>query len=259
MRFLLRRIASAMRVVSLFPMGNPRVLLLRRITIWHLAKAILLTLFSSITLSLIGIGLHDVLTLHEVISSNYSYLWGLIIGCSAWIAMVSINHLHDIAHLIAQFHSWYDFLYLGPVAVFVMLVGPFYDLLVYLIYLPLGQNLISYHDLVVVQEITSFFMDSIPAIIGTFLGWTTGVGIRLFNITYDSLSPFVTLSVTYITGWGAQLLDWAHIGTANAINDRLPDWISQTRIGTWISTTLASGIITSLIVSLILKTIFWWW
>jgi hypothetical protein len=244
MRFLLRRIATGLRVLSLFPMGNPRT-----ITLWRflnirkaLLRVSLLSLAASIVLAIWGVGLHliiDQFLLPPITdSSSLKPVAILVASCSAWVFMVSINHIHDVMSLIGQIDHYYELLWMVPAFIGAALIGPVYDLCFFIIHIPSG-NAIAFTDLIIWRELASFFVDTIPAF-STYLwkglrDWLSSlITLQDCREFRDLIYQVVTDSVTKVIGW------------------LMPDWLSDTRIGKAFIGSIASSLVVAIIVKVIL-------
>jgi hypothetical protein len=250
MRFLLRRIASALRTISIYPIGYPRTLSLWRFKYLSVAfiKVILLIILSTLCLGVFGVGIMTIINSYiptPEIVNTYSYY--IFYSLVAWIAVVTTNHIHDVVSLMGNY-SWWEFIYVVPAYFSVVVIGPMYDLGCYFASFVIHSlHHTPFNELVCSLEIRHFVMDTIPALLS-------------YPLIYIIMPMINTIDVVNIP-WRAYINNWFYIGRDQVqivVGLFFPDWFSDTMIGRNFLASISSAVLTSLIIKVIIHYIFNW-
>lgn len=245
---LLRLIGVRLVKMSQFPIGNPRTLNLYQLPfiIKSLTKVLILVGGSSFFLSIFGLGVHQLVDIlyPEQVSSSRDILGAFIIFCSTWIFIVSVNHIHDVIHMMAQMDHYYELLWMIPCYISLVVVGPFVDFFLFILRIPFGYNLISFTDLYVCVEAKMFIMETIPT---------------YASFAFDHIRDNFPWSVQDIRGLGTTAYNMVVAGFAYIVAFFFPDWFADTRVGRYIIISIGASMALSFFAALIWKLMFGWW
>jgi hypothetical protein len=248
MRQFYRKVARILNHLTFFPVGNPRTLNLWSFPFMAKAPFRVFTIsgLSSFILAIFGIGLHHLIDdmIEPMIKhSTWETLQALLVISSAWIFMVSINHIHEIIPLWYDLHGFMDYIIMIPAYIGVVLIAPFWDLGNWIIHLPFG-NAIAFADFSICKEIVSFITHTIP----TF-------GSYCFERVPDLLSE--TQFWQAMTNFGNSMYDYFVHAIASVIYWLSPTYVRDTWVGTYFIYATASSILTVTLFKVFLWIIGW--
>lgn len=237
MRHLLRRIATSLRRLSFLPVGYNRTLnLYNLLSVQNsIYRVFVISIASSICIAIFGVGLHhfldELITLPPNDNTSIKrIILSSVLACSAWIFMVSLNHIHDLTGLWADISHYYELIWWIPAYISVALIGPFFNFIWWGWTSVVSGIPYPFTDLTAIREVIDFVTQTMPV---------------FFSYLWSEIADKVSAIITFqdIRDFGNMIYDGIVYCIASVLFYLSPSWVQDTRIGRWAVITASSTIL----------------